>query len=143
MPLFVSDDGRVLAPTARAVWDKLIGLHADHPALSSAAMVGDAALQVYELLHSEAETHGRSVFSELMDAHRERQAGQRKKGRRAFDARRKAVERIGLPGVRQHRLRELDREEQEWRRTLNEQDAALPELTALMMLRVAGDEEEL
>jgi len=143
MPLFVCDDGRVLAPTARSVWDKLIGLDSDHSALSSAAVVGDAALSVYEQLHAEAETHGRSVFSELLDAHRDRQAGQRQKGRRAFEARRKAVERIGLPGVRQHRLGELDREEQEWRRTMGEQDAALPELTALMLLRVAGDEEEL
>jgi superfamily II DNA or RNA helicase len=137
MPLFVSDDGRVLAPTARAVWDRLIDLDAEHPAISSAAVVGDAAMGAYEQLHSEAETHGQSVFSELMDAHRERQAGLRKKGRRAFDARRKAVERIGLPQVRNHRLQELEREEIAWRKQLAEQDAVLPELTALILLRIA------
>jgi len=143
MPLFVSDDGRVLAPTARAVWDRLIDLDAEHPALSSAAMVGDAAMRAYEQLHSEAETHGRSVFSELMDAHRERQAGQRKKGRRAFDARRKAVERIGLPQVRDHRLREIDSEEKAWQQQLTKQDAVLPELTALILLRIASSGESL
>ena len=143
MPLFVSDDGRVLAPTARAVWDRLIDLDAEHRALSSAAVAGDAATRAYEQLHSEAETHGRSVFSELMDAHRERQAGQRKKGRRAFDARRKAVERIGLPQVRNHRLQELEREEMAWRQQLAEQDTVLPELTALILLRVAHSGETL
>ena len=143
MPLFVSDDGRVLAPTARAVWDRLIDLDAEHPTLFAAAVVGDAAMRAYEQLHSEAETHGRSVFSELMDAHRERQAGQRKKGRRAFDARRNAVERIGLPQVRSHRLRELETEEKAWRQQLAKQDAVLPELTALILLRIASNGESL
>ena len=82
--------------------------------------------QAYDSARAEAENHGRSVFAELMEAHRERQAQQRQKGRRAFDARRKTIERIGLPQVRNHRLRELEREQSDWKLQLAEQDSALP-----------------
>ena len=141
MPLFVSDEGHVLAPTARTVWDRLIDLDGDCSGVTSAAVEGDAAMQSYDQARAEAESHGRSVFSELMDTHRERQAQQRQKGRRAFDARRKGIERIGLPQVRNHRLLELEREESEWKRRLTEQDTALPELTALILLRIARSGE--
>lgn len=141
MPLFVSDEGRVLAPTARTVWDRLIDLDGDCSAVTSAAVVGDAAMQSYDQARAEAESQGQSVFSELMDSHRERQAQKRQKGRRAFDARRKGIEHIGLPQVRNHRLLELEREEAEWKRRLAEQDPALPELTALILLRIARSGE--
>ena len=76
-----------------------------------------------------------------MDAHKTRQAQQRQKGQRAFEARRKAIERIGLLQVRNHRLRELAREETQWKERLAEQEAALPELTALILLQVPRSEE--
>ena len=98
-------------------------------------------MEAYDRARSEAETQGRSTFSELMDTHRERQVQQREKGRRSFDARRKAIERIGLPQVRNHRSRELEREETEWRQRLADQDAVLPELTALILIRVAREGE--
>ncbi len=97
MPLFISDDGRALAPTARAVWDRLVDLGDPAEGFQIAAVTGDDAVAAYDQALVEAERHGRAVFSELTDAHRERQTQQRQKGRRAFAARRKAVERIGLP----------------------------------------------
>jgi superfamily II DNA or RNA helicase len=141
LPLFVSDEGRVLAPTARAVWDRLIDLDADSVDLTEAAVEGDASIQAFEEGRSEAESQGHTVFTELMDTHSQRQAQLRKKARRAFDARRKAIDRIGLPQVQNHRRRELEREETESEHRIAEQDAALPELTALIMLRIASDSE--
>ena len=91
----------------------------------------------YDRSLAEAETQGKSLFSELMDEHQKRQARQRGKGRRAFEARRKAIERVGLPQVRHHRLRKLEREEAEWTERLEAEESALPELTALLLVRIA------
>ena len=140
MPLFISEEGRLLAPTARAVWDRLIDLDGSTPTADTAPVTGDDAMATYERARIEAERQGEALFSELMAAHRESQDRQWRKGRRAFEARRKTVERIGLPEVRNHRLRELEREEAEWRQRLAQQDAVVPELTALLMLRVARSE---
>ena len=140
MPLFVSEEGRLLAPTARAVWDRLIDLDGSTHTADTAPVNGDAAMATYERARIEAERQGKALFSELMAAHRESQDRQRQKGHRAFEARRKTVERIGLPEVRNHRLQELEREEADWRQRLTEQDAVVPELTALLMLRVARSE---
>ena len=137
MPLFISDAGRVLAPTARAVWDRLVDLDGAAAGIRSTTVTGDAASAAYERARTEAERHGGSVFSELMEAHRQRQARLRQHGHRAFDARRKAIGRLGLPEVRNHRLRELERDHAQWLARLAEQDAALPELTALLVLRVS------
>ena len=62
---------------------------------------------------------------------------ERKKGAHAFSSRRRAIERLGLPQVRAHRLRILEDEEQVWSRELALREAALPDLTAVLMVRVA------
>ena len=115
MPLFISEEGRLLAPTARAVWDRLIDLDGSTHTADTAPVTGDAAMATCERARIEAERQGKALFSELMAAHRDSQDRQRQKGRRAFEARRKTVERIGLPEVRNHRLQELEREEADWR----------------------------
>ena len=137
MPLFISDEGRPLAPTARAVWDRLLDLDAGGEEVAAAVIQGEDAVMAYDRSLAEAEAQGKALFSELMDEHQKRQARQRAKGRRAFEARKKAIERVGLPQVRDHRLRELEREEAEWTERLQAQDAALPELTALLLVRIA------
>jgi len=140
LPLFISDTGRALAPTARAVWEKLIDLSPSSGVPDDDVVRGNDAKAAYDLARAEAERSGQDVFAELLDAHKERLDQRRVRGQRAFDARRKAVERIGLPQVRDHRLRELDREEADWRRGLSLQEDALPELTALILLRIAPAE---
>ena len=62
---------------------------------------------------------------------------ERKKGAHAFASRRNAIERIGLPQVRAHRLRALEDDDQAWTRELTMREAALPDLAAVLMARVA------
>jgi superfamily II DNA or RNA helicase len=135
MPLFISDEGRALAPTARAVWDRLIDLN--EAAMVGAIVSGQDAVAVYDQAFAEAQLYGQVLFNELMDAYEQHEARQRRKVRRGLEARRKAIERIGLPQVRGHRLRELEREDKECQKRMTVRDDALPELTALMMLRVS------
>jgi len=54
----------------------------------------------------------------------------------AFSARRRAIERIGLPHVRNHRLSLLEQEEERFHEQLERRAQILPEMTPLLLVRV-------
>ncbi len=132
MPLFLHDDGRFLPPTARHVWDRLLS---GAPEISG-YIEGEQTRPVYDRILEEAETHGRPVYEELLQAHKERINRDLGRGEHAFAARRRAVERIGLPAVRKHRLALLEQEEREWRASTNRKVQASPELIPLIIVRL-------
>ena len=134
LPLFVHDDSRVLPPTARRIWDRL--LEDCQESLSS--VTGPAAEAALSTVIRAAEEHGRVVYDTLLHEHRSRLGRERTKGIAAFAARRRAINRIGLPAVRAHRLTQLDAEERTWREALEQRAAILPELTPILMLRIVG-----
>jgi hypothetical protein len=136
LPLFVSDESRVLAPTARAILDRLVEVDHDTMPIIPAACHGDEARALCDRSRGQAEAQGRSLFEELTAAHRERLDREREKTKRAFAARRRAVERIGLPQVRKHRLVEIENDEAESAARLKAMADVIPELTALVMVRV-------
>ncbi len=83
MPLFLHDDGRLLLPTARRIWDEL---------LSAAVVIrgyleGDEARRIFDRLMEAAEAHGKPLYTELLALHRERLTRERDKGEYAFMAR--------------------------------------------------------
>lgn len=139
LALFVSENGRVLAPTARTVWDKLIALE-DEVRPVRPGLVDGAAMAAYEASRKAVEQQGAVVFDELLASHREAICRERKKGTHAFAARRRAIERLGLPQVRIHRLGVLATEEQDWSRELAAREAVLPELSAIVLVRIAPQE---
>ncbi len=133
--LFLTEDGRVFGPTARTIWDRLIDL--PHGLIeASGDLSGSRALDAYGVSRQAAEAHGATVFEELAADHRQRIIRERKKGIHAFSSRRRAIERLGLPQVRAHRLRLLAEEEQAWSNEIAVREAALPDLAAVIMLRV-------
>jgi hypothetical protein len=132
----VTDDGRVFAPTARTIWERLIDL-ANGVKQSGQDISGHAAIEAFEASRKSAEVQGVAVFEELAAAHKMSIVRERKKGVHAFASRRRAIERLGLPQVRAHRLRLLGDEEQTWSRELDRREAALPDLAAVLMVRVA------
>ena len=134
MPLFLHDDGRCLTPAARHVWDQLLTVSLD----IRGHVIGHAAENAFARTREAAETQGKSIYDELARAHRDRLSREKKKGEYAFAARRRAVERIGLPAVRAHRLAQLDEEESIWRDRLNGQNQVSPELAPVLILRVGG-----
>lgn len=135
LALFVSDDGRLLGPTARNIWDRLIDLP-EGLALVSAGLDESGARAAFETSRRAAETHGAPVFNELLAAHTEGTNRERKKGRQAFAARRRATERIGLPQVRAHRMAHLAEEERVWIAEMSASERALPELAAIVLVHV-------
>ena len=134
-PLFVSDDGRVLGPTARTIWDRLIDLPAG-VVRDEADLGGSDAADAYERCRRAAEAQGATVFDELAGSHRASVDRERRKGILAFASRKRAIKRLGLPQVRAHRLRQLAEEESRWQMELAARDAALPDLAAVMLLRI-------
>jgi SNF2 family DNA or RNA helicase len=136
LALFLAEDGRVFGPTARTIWERLIDLPSG---LSQAGeeISGSTAVDAFDASRKAAEAQGAAVFEELAAAHQMSIMRERKKCTHAFSSRRRAIERLGLPQVRAHRLRVLEDEEQAWTRELATQEAALPDLAAVLMVRVA------
>ncbi|HID34410.1 MAG TPA: helicase, partial [Anaerolineae bacterium] len=132
MPLFLADDGRRFAPTARHIWDQLL---VTKPTILRQLDV-ETSRQVFERLREAAEQQGKTIYDELVQAHRERLAREREKGEYAFAARRRAIERIGLPQVRNHRLSLLEQEEERFREQLERRAQILPDISALIVIRV-------
>jgi hypothetical protein len=91
---------------------------------------------VFRRLRSEAERQGEDSFLELHARHQQRLKREQEKGQYAFQVRREALGRLGLPEVRQHRLKRLDEEERAWAAELRKRDQILPELEPVILLRV-------
>jgi len=54
----------------------------------------------------------------------------------AFESRRKAIDRVGLPEVRQYRQTKCDLEEKEWRNELEMAKQIVPEIRPLLIMRI-------
>ena len=97
---------------------------------------GDASNEVFGQLTADAEQHGEGLFRELNGKHEEGVRNEREKGRYAFQVRRQALNRIGLPEVRQFRIKKLDEEEQAWNVALEQREHVFPELQPVCILHV-------
>ena len=134
MSLFVHDDGRVLMPTARSIWERLLSAR---PEFSQSIHSGES-VAAYEKVREHAVLQGRQQYRDVQSVLQQRIARERERGDFAFAARRRAVERIGLPEVRNFRLARLEQEERTWRDQLAGQARVVPELTAITLVRVSG-----
>ncbi len=135
MPIFLHDNGRALLPTARHIWEKLIS---DQIKLQN-HIVGHDAVLAFERVLSSTEIQGKPIYEDLLQSHRQRLAQEREKGERAFQARRQAIERIGLSTVRTHRATEILQEEQSWREQLASKARVVPDINPLIIIRIEGE----
>jgi hypothetical protein len=137
MPLFLADNGMVYMPTARHVWDQLLTAS---PQVRSAldATVSEAT---FEKLRNAAKEHGQPVYEALVQEHRGCIAREREKATYAFAARRRIIERIGLPQVRNYRLNRLAQKERHFQEQLDQKAHADPDMVPLLVIRVEGGDE--
>ena len=134
VPIFHHDDGRNLGPTARHIWDVLMEDRPDAELVGT--KTGEAVAAVFQTLRAAAERLGENAFHELFARHQHRLEREREKGQYAFQVRREALGRLGLPEVRRHRLRRLEEEERAWAAELRKRERILPELQPVILLRV-------
>jgi len=132
VPVFVHDDGRLLGPSARGVWDALLSADCE----PTHSLVGDEAATAYEIAYGGAEVDARPVFDELLAAHQVALDAERERGTHAFVSRRKAIGRIGLDAVKGHRLRQLDDELTRWEASLDARAATVPDMAAVLVARI-------
>ena len=130
--VFLSEDGRLFLPTARHIWDTLPTTE-----IEVQSMLGhDESVAAYERLQEAAEQAGQDMFSALQQAHLAAVTREEERGTVSFTSRRKAIERVGLPEVRQFRLARCDEDEAEWRQALQSSRQIVPEIRPLLLLRI-------
>ncbi|MFZ0279427.1 MAG: hypothetical protein WA899_18595 [Candidatus Sulfotelmatobacter sp.] len=138
MPLFLADNGMILMPTARHVWDQLLVSNT----LAHSTLDNTISQGLFTKLQSAAEEHGRPIYDGLVQEHRERIARERQRADYAFTARRKTVRRIGLPEVRSYRLNVLAQEERAFQEQLELKARTYPEMVPLLVMRIDGGGHE-
>jgi superfamily II DNA or RNA helicase len=134
VPIFHHDDGRTLMPTARHIWDAWLEERPDIEQVGSRA--GSEAEATFRRLRDDAERLCEDAFHDLHRRHQDRLKRERERGQYAFEVRRLALGRLGLPEVRQHRLNRLSDEERDWAAELQRREQILPELQPVVLLRV-------
>jgi len=130
--LFADDSGNVLLPTARHIWDQMVAADC----CVQQVLDAETSRLIFEAQHKAAEVHGKPIFDALAHEHSAYITREREKFDYALAARRRAVERIGLPQVREHRLNLLLKEEHESRAELDQKARLYPEMTPLLIVRV-------
>ena len=136
----LSEEGKVFLPTAWHIWDAL--QTAEPKVLDT--LGHDDSLAAFERLLEVADQAGQELFDAMRQEHSASVAREKERGLVAFGSRRKAIERLGLPEVRQYRLSHCDTEEVDWRKELESARQIVPEIRPLLMMRVIkgeGDEQ--
>ena len=130
--VFLSEEGKLFLPTARHIWDALQTTEAQ----VQATLGQDESIIAHERLQEAAEQAGASLFETLQQAHLNSVAREEERGGVHFASRRKTIERVGLPEVRQFRLSRCDADEFEWRHELQSARQIVPEIRSLLMLQI-------
>ena len=135
MPLFLQDEGQIYLPTARHIWERMLSGDMVEP---TDYIGGQEAASAFRRVRLAAEGQGKDIYDELVQAHRQWLSREREKGEYSFGARRRALGRIGLQAVRSHRLRLLAQEERIWQEELARRAEVMPEMEALIVVRIEG-----
>jgi len=132
LPVFVADDGRTYVPTAKRIWDLLL--------TESVTVLepegDDEPSHWFDASQNGAQSQGERIFADLLKEHRTTLQEERERAEYAYNARYQAIGRIGLPAVREHRRKRLEQEHRAKLAVLDDANANIPELNAVLMLRV-------
>ena len=134
LPLFLADDDKVLMPTARHIWDKLL----EESLQVRSILNAELSLTIFEKLQKIAEEYGKPIYETLVQEHQIRINREQEKVDYAYTTRRKAIERIGLSQVRNYRLKLLAQEEQYIKDQIEKKAQTYPVMVPLMIIRVEG-----
>ncbi len=132
MPLFLHDDGRSLQPTAKYVWDHI---NSEHWRLNG-EISEDESVQIYQRCKTYAVEQGEAIYHEMNKKHLNQLYLEQEKAEHSFQSRRLLLDKVGLDQVKTYRLRQLRKEEEDWRSENKKQQQVVPELFALIILRV-------
>ena len=130
--VFQSEEGAVFMPTARHIWDSL----QSEELKVLASMEPDQSIAIYNSLLKVCENEGKELFDALQQQHQSAIDREEERGAVAFSARRRAIERVGLPEVRHYRTTQCNVDETGWRRELESARQVVPEIRPLLLMRI-------
>lgn len=134
LPVFSTDEGRTYVPTAKRIWDLLLTEAVD--VLGSTP--GEHSEGWFNVSMVAAKTQGERVLASLVEEQRTQLREERDRAQYAYDARFQAISRIGLPQVRDHRRKRLKAEHDARMAALDNAEATLPDLNAVLMVRIGS-----
>lgn len=140
LPVFYTAEGKSFPTTAKRIWEALLSQDAE--LINAVGIEGEGEEQVAALFaqtRSMAETVGEALFVQLQADLAKQLTIEDEKFHYALKARRRAVDRIGLPEVRDYRHRQLDEEAAQWQQQLQQRQQSLPELVPLLLLKVGAE----
>ena len=132
MPLYLDQNMNAFQPTANAIWDELIHFPGNFEVIKNIEPPEAEALQIA------AEDMGRDCFTGLLNEHHEFLEAERKKCEMAFRARKRAIDRLGLPEVREYRLKQLILEQEKWIGDFANEQKATPDLQLVLLIKVVS-----
>lgn len=136
--VFRSNTGKVYQPTARAIWDYLLSSE-ESRILSESTVNGEEALELYNLSRGVAEDQCFGLYSEMLRLYDEQSIAECRKMTYSFSARKRAIERLGLPQVRRRRLAQLLSEESAWHRDVETKRHPIPALICIQIINIVSD----
>jgi len=134
IPLFMDDDGTVLQPTARHIWDQFMTNNPEILDHTNHKISKD----MFKKNMESAQKYGQPIYEEMLKGHQSQITREREKRENLFAARRRMIERIGLPEVRKFRLKNLEKDKQQWLADLKKMNSITPEIQSLIILRLEG-----
>ena len=132
IPIFLSEDNVNYRQTAYFIWDCLMSKYYNSTNLSEKT----ASKQIAEYLIQEARNTGESIFNDLKEEHIQQIKMEKIRAKTSFSSRKRAIEKIGLPEVRNYRLKELQKEEEIWQKQIETAELIIPNLKPLIILKI-------
>jgi hypothetical protein len=131
-PLFLHEDGRCLPPTARFLFDQL----ASSQWTCIEILPTDASEAIFDRVREAAGEQLRDTYLDIKSRHLNRVSLEEEKAEYSYRVRRKLIDAVGLPEVREYRQRQLAAEQVESNRRFAEARETLPELHAVQILEI-------
>ena len=136
LSVFSTEDGKVYLPTARHIWDTMI----DSEPVFYGILSHKESVDAFEWLQTVAEDAGQELFNTLQQNHLKALSKEKTRGSYFFNSRKRSIELIGLPEVRQHRLNKLFEEKTAWQKDLKRAGQIIPEIKPLLLLKIEQKE---
>ena len=119
-------------PAALRIWKLLLCVGIEQVEIAAS---GDAD-SWFDLSKKAAHEQGGGIFAEMAKRHATRMREERERAVYAYNARLRAIGRIGLPAVRERRRKRLDADHRARMAQLDGAEACMPDLVAILLLRV-------
>ena len=136
LPMFINNQGRYFATASGRIWEALC--QAEFEVLPGVKVEVSKHAEVMKMLQTAAEREGEALFKTLHTEYEAELARDIEKTEFSFAARHRAIERIGLPEVRQFRTKQLEAEQGQWQRNIEQRRQVFPQLNLTLVIEIQG-----